>query len=91
MNLYWITTASQALCEALGVPGQTRKNLTSAFPAGSYLPSSNTFFEHDRDLALISESIESQLQISGNACLGFWPNHTQGWRQVLYAGRRTEL
>lgn len=50
---------SQALCEALGVPGQMRKNVTSAFLACSYLPSSNRFFENKMDLALISESIKS--------------------------------
>lgn len=49
---------SQALCEVLGVPEQTRKNVTPTFLACSYLPSSNRFFENNMDLALISESIK---------------------------------
>lgn len=50
---------SQALYEAQGILGQTRKNIISAFLTCSYLPISNRIFENDMDLALISESVES--------------------------------
>lgn len=56
---------SQALGEALGKQRKTRKNITSAFLAYNYLPSSNRVFENAMDLVLISESIES-------TALDFW-------------------